>query len=79
MGSWDGAETTDLVGLYLLDKLLQVFPTGTFGLYRDDGLAIVENADGPKVERFRKNIIRTFKTEGPKVTVVQLNEMTRDF
>ena len=69
MGRWDGAETSDLVGLYLLDKLLQVFPTGTFGLYRDDGLTIVENADGPKVERLRKNIIRTFKTEGLKVTV----------
>ena len=69
MGSWDGAETSDLVGLYLLNKLLQVFPTGTFGLYRDDGLAIAENADGPKVERLRKNIIRTFKTEGLKVTV----------
>ena len=39
MGSWDGAEVADLVGLYLLSKLsilgLDV------GLYRDDGLAVL--------------------------------------
>ena len=36
MGSWDGAEVCELVGLYLLSLLsdLQL----TLGLYRDDGL-----------------------------------------
>ena len=50
MSIWDGAETSDIVGLYLLGKLLAILPTGTFGLYRDDGLTIIEDANGPKVE-----------------------------
>ena len=69
MGSWDGAETSDMVGLYLLDKLLATLPAGTFGLYRDDGLAIIEDANGPKVEQLRKKIIKTFKNESLTATI----------
>ena len=38
MGSWDGAETCDLVGLFLLSEL-QIVGIN-MGLYRDDGLGI---------------------------------------
>ena len=34
------------------------------GLYRDDGLAIIQKANGPKVDRLRKDIISIFKDEG---------------
>ena len=37
MGSFDGAETCDLVGLYLLSQLQA--PGINIGVYRDDGLA----------------------------------------
>ena len=40
MGSFDGAETSDLCGLYLLSKIQQVFPGPC--LYRDDGLGASE-------------------------------------
>ena len=44
MGSFDGAEVCELVGLYLLHKLVQkgIFKREHVGLYRDDGLAVVE-------------------------------------
>ena len=42
MGSFDGAETCELVGLYLLSKLSQILPTSKIGLYRDDGLFLVD-------------------------------------
>ena len=42
MCSFDGAETCELVGLYLLSKLTQVVGNN-IGLYRDDGLAIIPN------------------------------------
>ena len=38
MGSFDSAEVTDLVGLFLLSKLQGLGVT--IGLYRDDGLAL---------------------------------------
>ena len=38
MGSWDGAEVADLVGLYLLSQLTHL--KLNIGLYRDDGLAV---------------------------------------
>ena len=44
MGSFDGAEVCELVGLYLLEKLVKrgIFKRELVGLYRDDGLAVVE-------------------------------------
>jgi len=38
MGSYDGAEKCDLVGLYILSKLQHL--EMTVGLYRDDGLGV---------------------------------------
>ena len=40
MGAYDGAEKTDIVGLYILEKLEKVAPRISFGLYRDDGLGV---------------------------------------
>ena len=42
MGSFDGAELCELVGLYLLNKIKPLLGTSNVGLYRDDGLAIVK-------------------------------------
>ena len=41
MGSFDGAEVCELVGLYLLNKIKPLLGSNNVGLYRDDGLAIV--------------------------------------
>ena len=41
MGSFDGAEVCELVGLYLLNKIKPLLDSNNIGLYRDDGLAIV--------------------------------------
>ena len=38
MGSYDGAELCELVGLYLLNQLSTVIDKSSVGLYRDDGL-----------------------------------------
>ena len=39
MGSFDGAEKCEIVGLYLLGKLSNLLSKENVGLYRDDGLA----------------------------------------
>ena len=69
MGSYDGAETCELVGLYMLHQLQQIIPPHLIGLYRDDGLAIIPAANGPKMDKLRKQISDMFKKEGLKITV----------
>jgi hypothetical protein len=41
MGSYDGAEICELVGLFILSKLEAKFGKNQVGLYRDYGLAIL--------------------------------------
>ena len=67
MGSWDGAEICELVGLYILVQLIQFIPKECIGLYRDDGLAAL-NMDGPTMERTRKKVVQIFKNNGLKIT-----------
>ena len=69
MGSYDGAETCEIVGLYLLDKLKEIIPQSNVGLYRDDGLAIITHSNGPKIDKIRKRLHQLFKQEGLKIEV----------
>ena len=75
MGSFDGAEICELVGLYLLHLLSSTFSQDLIGLYRDDGLAAL-NLSGPESDRARKDIIRIFKDCGLRVTVETLLKQT---
>ena len=65
MGSWDGAEVADLVGLYILSKLtvlnIQV------GLYRDDGLA-VSGLSARQTELTKKKLCKLMKEIGFNIT-----------
>ena len=75
MGSFDGAETVELVGIYLLNKIKDIIPQQHNGLYRDDGLAAIVDANGPKMDRIRKRLHELFKTEGLKITVELYKEV----
>ena len=61
MDSFDGVEICELVGLYIQSKLEKILPKSDFGLYQDDGLALLRNLNGQETEKVRKNIIRVFK------------------
>ena len=69
MDSFDGAEVCELVKLYLLNKIKSLLGSNNVGLDRDDGLAIVHKANGPKVDRLRKDIISLFMDEGLSITI----------
>ena len=64
MGCCDGAEVCELVGSYLLKKVSNIVDKTYIGLYRDDGLAILQNLSGPQIEWKRKDIMKMFKTGG---------------
>ena len=68
MGSYDGAETCELVGTYLLNKIKHLF-NNDVGLYRDDGLAVLRNHTPSEAERVAKNLITEMKKYGLKITV----------
>ena len=77
MGGLDRAEVCELVGLFLLFQLEQIIPQEDVGLYRDDGLAVVE-LPGPGIERLRKKIIQLFASHGLKIST-EVNINTTDF
>ena len=74
MGSFDGAETSELVGLYLISKVSKIIDNARLGLYRDDGLALITNCNGQKLDRIRKKLHQTFKDKGLKITVELCDE-----
>jgi len=69
MGSYDGAEVCELVGLFILNDLCNIYGKENIGLYRDDGLAVFKNITGPQADRIRKDITRHFKTHGLNITI----------
>ena len=78
MGSYDGAEVCELVGLYLLSKLSVVFGRDSGGLYRDDGLAAISSRSGRRLDQLRKQIVQLFKSEGLAITI-EINLVSTDF
>ena len=68
MGRYDGAEISELVGIYIQNKLCKLMNKKDFGLYRDDGLGILGNTSRPEADRKGKNIIKIFKECGLSIT-----------
>ena len=68
VGSFDGAEVCELVGLYLLNILKNEFGGKNIGLYREDGLSCFENKSGPELEKIKKKICKIFKDNGLNIT-----------
>ena len=66
MGSYDGAETCELVGSFLLSQLQNL--NTSIGLYRDDGLAI-SSATPRDTENIKKEICRVFNQNGLRITI----------
>ena len=65
MGSYDGAETCELVDLYLLSLCTKVIPD--LGMYRDDGLAVTRSTARQR-EKLKQELIKVFQREELKIT-----------
>ena len=71
MGAFDGGEVCELVGLYMLHQVVvvkSIFEKEQIGLYRDDGLCMVEGG-GPQIDHKRKELIKVFKENRLNITV----------
>ena len=71
MGSLDSSNIADLVGLYILSTLdnNNKIQYHSAGLYRDDGLLIINNSNGPKCEKIKKLLIKELKDMGLKIEI----------
>ena len=78
MGSFDGTEVCEVVGLYLLNKIKPVLGSNNVGLRRKDVLVIVHTVNGPKVDRLRQDIIGLFRDEGLSIAS-DTNLIEKDF
>ena len=72
MGGYHGAETCELVGLFILNEISKFVPKQNIGLYRDDGLMVIKKQSGQKTEKlkqklhkFAHNIGLGLEIEGP--------------
>jgi hypothetical protein len=74
MGSFDGAEICELVGLFILNHLGKRFGKENFDLYRDDGLAIIKSKSARLLDKSRKELHKIFEQFDLKITAeVKLN------
>ena len=72
MGSFDGVEVCELVGLYLLDILKSDFSRKSI-----DGLSYFENKSGPKLEKIKKRVCKSFKDNGLNITIETYYRVSR--
>ena len=64
IGSYDGAEVCELIGIFMLSLIGKKYNPNNIGLYRDDGLAVFKNTSGLQSENIKKTFQRMFKNKG---------------
>ena len=69
MGGRDSAQVSDIIGLYILDCIGRVVEPVHVGIYRDDGLMVIPDSNGPKTCNIQKKIQKVFKYIGFKVEI----------
>ena len=77
MGSYDGAETCELVGSFLLHQITHKHGEN-FGLYRDDGLGVWKAAPPCEIEIIKMDLSSFFNNHGLKITI-EANKKIVDF
>ncbi|MCP3852632.1 MAG: hypothetical protein GY694_20755, partial [Gammaproteobacteria bacterium] len=85
MGSYDGCEVCELIGLFILQSIKNKFPEINAGLYRDDGLGTLKRTPKNKLERLKKDLHKMFKedfglsiTLDTNLTIVNFLDVTLD-
>ena len=76
MSSYDGAETCELIGVYMLSLISAKFKDRV-GLYRDDGLAVCR-ATPKEIEKTKQEVSNIFKSNGLKIAI-EANKKTINF
>ena len=54
MGSYNGAEVCEFIGIFMLSLIGNKYNPNNIGLYRDDKLGVLKNTSGPQSEKIKK-------------------------
>ena len=71
MGSYDGAEVYELVGLFILNSLSKKFGNDNVGLCRDDGLVLLKGFSKRLAGKARKELHKLFKELQLRITATR--------
>ena len=69
MGAYDGVEVCELIGIYMLYLIGKKYDSKNIGLYRDDGLAVFKNVNGPASEKIKKQLQPLLKQKGMQIII----------
>ena len=64
-----GSELCELIGLMILNAISDVFPTGDYGLYRDDGLAVVKASAKCNLLKTEQRVRKMLQNLGFDITI----------
>ena len=78
MGSYDGAEICELVGNYILSQLKEIPYDMEIGLYRNDGLAVLDQTP-QKSEKFKKKSACKVFTKNNLHITIEANKKVVNF
>ena len=67
MGSYDGAETCEMIGAHMLSLIASKFKDQV-GLYRNDGLGVCK-ATPKKIEKTKQEVSQVFRSNDLKITI----------
>ena len=70
MGSYDGTELCELIGIFTQSVLQDIINKEVMGLYRDDGLIVLKKETSRKTDKIRKKIIQVFKDNDFSIDIV---------
>ena len=73
MGSFDGAELRELVGLYILHIFGKKYGKHRINLNGDEGLYCFAYTNGPQADRIRKDVIKIFKESFNPILICEAN------
>ena len=79
MGSYDGAEVCDLVGLFMFNILAEKFGKENIGVYRDDGLAVIKDTSDRLADKARIDVCAIFKKFGLRILAEVVNHQDMNF
>ena len=69
MGSYDGAQVCELIGIFMLSLIGNKYNPNNIGLYGYDGLAASKNTSGPQSEKTKKTFQKIFKNKGLDIII----------
>ena len=64
MGSYDGAEVCELIDIFMLSLIGNIYNRNNIGLYRDEGFAVFKNTSSLQSEKIKKSFQKMFKNKG---------------